>query len=125
MDAARLLRRLRDAGFRVKTEGEEVLVAPASRLTPSMRRRIRTVRGGLRERVRDGASKEPVRCVDCRTVLPLSGVRCPTCRDATEDPTCASCGVETNGPDLAICDLCVLEAAGAVRSDDVPEPEEA
>lgn len=123
MDPARLLRRLRDAGFRVEANGKDLQVGPASRLTASIRRRIRTSRDGLLEEVTEGTSPESVRCVDCRIFLPLSGVRCPDCRDAVTKPTCASCGARIDGADLSVCDLCNLEASHAPEPSGVSEPD--
>lgn len=123
MDAARLLRRLRDAGFRVKANGEDLMVAPSARLTASIRRRIRASRDGLLEAVTEGTPPESVRCVDCESFLPLSGVRCPKCRDAVAEPTCASCGARIDGPDLSVCDLCSLEAGSAPEPSGVSEPD--
>lgn len=122
MDASRLLRRLRDAGFRVKANGEALMVAPGDRLTPSLRARIETSKAGLLVQVGDGPSSDPVRCIDCGTYLPLSGVRCPDCRDAVEEPTCASCGARIDRPDLSVCDVCSLEAGSAPEPKEVSEP---
>lgn len=124
MDAARLLRRLRDAGFRVKANGESLKVAPASRLTASVRRRIRVSRDGLLDEVKEETPPESVRCVDCEIFLPLSGVRCPDCRDAVAEATCASCGARIDGPDLSVCDLCSLEAGSAPEPSGVSEPDQ-
>lgn len=116
MDSVRLLRRLRDADFRIKSDGGALMVAPADRLTPSIRRRIRAAKDDLLEDMHRDRRLETVHCVDCDVLLPLSGVRCPTCRDTAGQPTCASCGAHVTGPDLSICNLCVLEAATPMRS---------
>lgn len=123
MDAARLLRRLRDAGFRVKTNGAALMVAPGDRLTSPIRRRIRASRNGLLEELKEGTRPQSVRCVDCESFLPLSGVRCPECRDALAEPTCASCGARIGGPNLSVCDLCSLEAGSAPEPSGVSEPD--
>ena len=117
MDAGRLLRRLRDAGFRVTANGGDLMIAPASRLTTSIRRRIRVSRDDLLEEVKKGAPPESVRCVDCEIFLPLSGVRCPDCRDTRPVPTCASCGATVEQASSPVCDLCRIERQVAEARD--------
>lgn len=123
MEAARLLRRLRDAGLRVKANGGDLMVAPGDRLTAPIRQRIRVSKAGLLEEVKEEASPGSVQCVDCESFLPLSGVRCPQCRDALVEPTCASCGARIDRPDLSVCDLCSLEAGSAPEPSGVSEPD--
>lgn len=109
MTPRRLLHRLRDAGFRVGADGDELVVAPAPNLTSDLRQQIRNAKPELLDLTRAGVGTQPVDCVDCGRYLPLSGVRCPGCRDSYSKPTCASCGAVIEGPDLSICDLCEIE----------------
>lgn len=110
MEARRLLRRLRDAAFELRTDRGDLIVSPAENLTPNIRRRIEGAKPTLINLIGSSESTpSPVRCIDCEMPLPLSGVRCPRCRDACPEPTCASCGATIDGPDLSICDLCTIE----------------
>lgn len=110
MTPERLLRWLRDAGFRVRADEGDVVVAPGRPLTEELRRRIRLRKPQLLEALGSGVQLDgDPPCLDCGRPLPLSGVRCPDCRDATGDPTCASCGAADTDQ---ICDLCQIEAVG-------------
>lgn len=110
MDARRLLHRLQDAAFELRTDGDDLIVSQAENLTANIRRRIKTAKPDLLDLITARESTAgPVRCTDCDKLLPLSGVRCPRCRDACPEPTCASCGATISGPDLSICDLCTIE----------------
>lgn len=111
MTPERLLRRLYDAGFRLDVDEGDIVVRPAQLVTPTLRRRIRVQKYELLT-VLSEESADPAEppCVDCGQTLPLSGVRCPDCRDELDDPACASCGVEVEGADGSICELCAIEA---------------
>lgn len=109
MTPERLLRRLRDAGFRVRADDGDVVVTPGRPLTDELRRRIRLRKRELLEALSAGAPDGDPDCVDCGRPLPLSGVRCPDCRDALDRSACASCGVADTEE---VCDLCQIEAVG-------------
>lgn len=116
MSAERLLRRLRAAKFALRVDWEQLAVSPAENLTDWIRGLIRTRKPELRRLLGCTVSAGRPTCLDCRTMLPLGGVRCPRCRDAKPEPTCASCGSVIGRPHPSVCDLCRLEA------DTVAEP---
>lgn len=114
MEARRLLRQLRDAGFQFRTDTDDLIVSPAGNLTPNLRRRIEAAKPSLSNLIQSRtADSTLIQCVDCNSLLPLSGVRCPACRDSCRNPTCASCGARVDGPDLSIGDLCQVERQSA------------
>lgn len=108
MTPQRLLRRLADAGFGLREDEGDLVVTPGEPLTDGLRRLLRLRKPQLLDALEDGLQQvsDPP-CLDCGRALPLSGVRCPTCRDALEEPTCASCGAID---EATICDLCQIEA---------------
>lgn len=112
MNASRLLRRLRDAGFEGRADDDELIVVPQTNLTPAISSRIEKHKTDLLDLL-DGSSHptpdETVECIDCGWMLPLSGVRCPSCRDAHSEPACASCGAMIVGPESWLCHLCAVE----------------
>lgn len=126
MDARRLLRRLRAAGFSLRAkEGGGVGVSPASNLTEWTEGLIRERKDAVRDLLRpDIELEEEPPCADCGARLPLGGVRCPACRDRLDDPACASCGAEVPAPGMSsVCSLCSLEAARLARGEPAPPPE--
>lgn len=115
MRPRRLLRRLQDAGFRVRADGDDLVVRPGENLTPDLRRRIRDGKQELLALVAGSEHRSGTPdCVDCGQFLPLAGVRCPVCRDSEPESCCASCGARIDEPDLSICDLCQVEREVAV-----------
>lgn len=127
MTPDRLRRRLYDAGFSLQVCEGELLVSPAENLTPSICHKIEAAKSELMALLQQDTDQGAARCTDCDSYLPLSGVRCSTCRDACPDRTCASCGATIDGPDLSICDLCQVERKVAQvreRRDPMPKEEE-
>lgn len=122
MNAPRLLRRLRDAGFKVQRDENELVVLPRSNLTSFISSRIEEHKTELLTLLAgsDPTPDETVECIDCGVMLPLSGVRCPsTCRDAHPEPTCASCGADIDDADLIVCHLCAVEdRVGKMQEDE-------
>lgn len=122
MNAKRLLRRLRAAGFELEVDGSDLVVRPAGNVTNWIAGHISSRKSALIDLLEAGPSfGEHPPCVDCSIRLPLGGVRCPACRDAHPEPSCASCGVVIPGPDVSICDMCELEAARLAKQE-VEEP---
>lgn len=112
MNARRLLRRLRAAGFTLEANGSDLVVYPAADVTEWVAGLVRERKAELLDLLDRGVEfEEHPPCLDCGDPLPLGGVRCPECRDAHPELACASCGAEIPGPDLSVCSLCSLEAA--------------
>lgn len=125
MNARRLLRRLRAAGFALEVDGSELVVYPASDVTEWVAGLIRDRKAELLDLLGRGVPlRDHPPCVDCSDLLPLGGVRCPSCRDRLDAPACASCGAEIPGPDLSVCSLCSLEAARLAAEKPDPPPRE-
>lgn len=119
MNAKRLLRRLRAAGFELEVDGSDLVVRPAGNVTDWVAGLISSRKSALVDLLEAGPSfEEHPPCVNCGDPLPLGGIRCPSCRDAHPEPACASCGVVAPGLDLSVCDLCELEAARLARLED-------
>lgn len=111
MDAQRLLRRLHDAGFQLRADDDELVIVPESNLTPAILSRVKSRKAELLDLLAGSAHPTPdetVECIDCGQALPLSGVRCPSCRDAHPDPTCGSCGAGIVDPESRHCHPCLI-----------------
>lgn len=126
MNAKRLLRRLRAAGFTLEVDGFNLVIYPAEDVTEWVAGLVRERKSELLDLLEVGVEfEEHPPCADCGDPLPLGGVRCPSCRDRLDAPACASCGAEVPVPRLsAVCSLCSLEAARLAAEEPDPPPEE-